>query len=152
MPPEDVKGETHQGNWYVLVFGLTMDTSPLTVASGLTVKALDAPLSVFDLAGAGAVGFREWAVLELLAAGCTCEIESAADAAMTPGYDALNRAWLVSALLKLRGFTGHLSLACSSYSWTLSRAIALGAKLRLRDRQLKKEWRLQLTPTRSSAI
>src|ERR1700751_1643587 len=103
MRPEDVKRETHQGNWYVLAFGLPVSVSPLTVASGLTVKALASPLSVFDLAAAGAVGFREWAVLEPLAAGCASEIESAADAAITPGYDALNRAWLVSALLKLRG-------------------------------------------------
>jgi hypothetical protein len=47
------------------------------------------PLSVFDLAAAGAVGFREWAMLEPLAAACTSGIESAADAATLPGYDAL---------------------------------------------------------------
>src|SRR5690348_6296503 len=106
MENEEVKGKVHQGNWYVLVCGLSVGTSPLPIASGLTLKALDSPLSVFDLAAAGAVGFREWAVLEPLAAACTAEIESAADAAILPGYDTLNRAWLVSALLKLRGFAG----------------------------------------------
>jgi hypothetical protein len=107
MRTEEVKGEAHQGNWYVLVFGLSVGASPLPIASGLTLKALDVPLSVFDLAAAGSVGFREWAVLEPLAAACTSEIESAADAAILPGYDTLNRAWLASALLNLRGFAGH---------------------------------------------
>ena len=110
---------THQGNWYVLVSGLTLVTSPITVASGLSIRNLDFPLSVFDLAAAGAVGLREWAVLEPFAKDCHCEIESAADAAILPGYDALNRAWLLSALLTLRGFGRHLCLACSSYSWNL---------------------------------
>jgi hypothetical protein len=119
MRTEEVKGEAHQGNWYVLVFGLSVGASPLPIASGLTLKALDVPLSVFDLAAAGSVGFREWAVLEPLAAACTSEIESAADAAILPGYDTLNRAWLASALLNLRGFAGHLSVACCGYSWNL---------------------------------
>jgi hypothetical protein len=50
---------------------------------------------------------------------CTCEIETAKDSDVTPGYDALNRAWLASALLVLRGFSRHLGIACSSYSWSL---------------------------------
>src|SRR5207253_1658013 len=117
MGDEVVRDDPDQGNWYVLVSGLSLGVSPVQMASGLTLRALEAPLSVFDLAAAGAVGFREWAVLEPFAAACTAELESAADAATSPGYDALNRAWLASALLNLRGFTGHLSLACSAYSW-----------------------------------
>jgi len=46
-------------------------------------------------------------------------MESAKDAAILPGYDTLNRAWLASALLVLRGFTRHLGIACSSYSWNI---------------------------------
>ena len=38
-------------------------------------------------------------------------------AAAAPGYDALNKCWLASALLVLRGFAGHLCPAVSSYSW-----------------------------------
>jgi hypothetical protein len=109
---------THEGNWYVLVFGLPRPESPLTLAPGLSLVPLASPLSVFDLAAAGAAGFREWAMLEPLVPGCTCEIETAKDSEILPGYDVLNRAWLASALLVLRGFTPHLSVACSAYSWS----------------------------------
>jgi hypothetical protein len=43
--------------------------------------------------------------------------EIAKDSDVVPGYDTLNRAWLASALLVLRGFSRHLGVACSSYSW-----------------------------------
>jgi hypothetical protein len=109
--------EFHEGNWYVLIAGLHRPATPLTLAPGVSLRPLDQTLSVFDLASAGAVGFREWAVLEPVASGCSCEIESAKDAAVLPGYDTLNRAWLVSALLVLKGFTRHLCVACNSYSW-----------------------------------
>jgi len=111
--------DTHHGNWYVLVMGLPRPDAPLTLAPGLTLVPLESPLSVFDLAVAGAVGFREWAMLEPVSRLCTCEIETAKDSDVTPGYDTLNRAWLASALLVLRGFSRHLGIACSSYSWSL---------------------------------
>ena len=76
-------------------------------------------MTVFDLAAAGAVGLREWACLEPFAPHCTCEIESARDSDVAPGYDTLNRAWLASSLLVLCGYTRHLCLACSAYSWGL---------------------------------
>jgi len=107
------------GNWYVLVCGLPKLKEPLTLTSGLSLCPLDSPMSIFDLAAAGAAGFHGWSVLEPIANACTCEIESAKDSAVLPGYDTLNRAWLASALLVLRGFTRHLGLACSSYSWNL---------------------------------
>jgi hypothetical protein len=116
QPPQP---EAHDGNWYVLLAGLERSEAPLTLAPGLTLVPLDSPLSVFDLAAAGGVGFREWAMLEPLSRACTCEIETAKDSAIAPGYDTLNRAWLASALLVLRGFTRHLGIACSSYSWNL---------------------------------
>lgn len=112
------KDAPHDGNWHILVIGFPPIAKPLALASGLSLRPLVEPLSVFDLAASGAAGFRTWAVLEPVAAACTCEIETARDADITPGYDTLNRAWLASALLVLRGFTRHLCVACSSYSWS----------------------------------
>ena len=110
--------ETHHGNWYVLVAGMPAPSRPLVLAPGVSIRPLGSELSVFDLAAAGSVGFREWATLEPIAAECVCEIESAKDSDTTPGYDTLNRAWLASAMLVLRGFSQHLCLATSSYSWS----------------------------------
>jgi hypothetical protein len=119
IPPESEKLGVHDGNWYVLVAGLPCPRDALELAPGVSLRALEEPLSIFDLASAGAAGFRGWAVLEPMASACCCEIESAKDAASLPGYNALDRAWLASALLVLRGFTRHLCVACSSYSWSL---------------------------------
>jgi len=104
-------------NWYVLIYGLSLEEAAVSVGPGMTVRQLGAPLTVFDLAAAGAAGFRGWASLEPFAPRCTSEIESPKDGDVVPGYDALNRAWLVSSLLLLRGYAGHLPLACSTYSW-----------------------------------
>lgn len=117
MTENNTQGSSDTGNWYVLTVGLPPITCPLTLAPGVSLRPIGNPLSVFDLAAAGAVGFKGWSVLEPFAHACTCEIESALDANVTPGYDTLNRAWLASALLVLRGFTAHLCLACSRYSW-----------------------------------
>jgi hypothetical protein len=81
------------------------------------LRRLEANLTVFDLAAAGAAGFREWATLEPIAASATAEIMSPVEAAAAPGYDALNKCWLVSALLIIRGFARHFCPACSGYSW-----------------------------------
>lgn len=107
------------GNWYILIWNLDIEEPVFQLAPGVSIKRLDYKLSVFDLAAAGAVGFREWAMLEPFLTKCVSEIETAQDAATKPGYDALNRAWLASALLKLKGYNAHLPLACSSYSWDL---------------------------------
>ncbi len=104
-------------NWYVLLYGLGLEEEAISVGPGMTVRQLGAPLTVFDLAAVGAAGFRGWASLEPFAPRCTSEIESPKDGDVVPGYDALGRAWLVSSLLLLRGYTGHLPLACSTYSW-----------------------------------
>lgn len=106
-----------EGNWYVLISGIPHFGSELVLAPGLALRPLNEPLSIFDLAAAGSVGFKAWAALEPFAARCTAEIESAKDADVTPGYDTLNRAWLVSGLLVLRGFTKAMGVACSGYSW-----------------------------------
>lgn len=107
----------HDGNWYVLVAGLARPGEALTLAPGVSLRPMQQALSVFDLAAAGAVGFRHWAVLEPVAPACTVELESAKDGAGSPGYDTLNRAWLASALLVLRGYTRHVCVACSAYPW-----------------------------------
>ena len=108
---------SHSGNWYVLTIGLPELPEPVIITHGLTLRPLESDLSIFDLAAAGAVGFKSWSMLEPIAQLCNCEIESARDEALTPGYDALNRVWLASALLCLRGFTRHFCIACSAYSW-----------------------------------
>jgi hypothetical protein len=107
------------GNWYVLLAGMPAFISPLALAPGLTLRPLQASLSVFDLAAAGAVGFRGWAALEQLAERCAAEVESAKDANVTPGYDTLNRIWLATGIMVLRGFTRLWGVACSGYSWNL---------------------------------
>lgn len=105
------------GTWNVLVCGLPILGETFDLGSSLTLRRLQSPMTVFDLAAAGAVGFREWATLEPLAPLATCEIMSPIQGAMTPGYDALNKCWLVSALLVIRGFARHICPACSGYSW-----------------------------------
>lgn len=111
--------EEQLGNWYILIWNLDIEESSLILGSGVSIRRLDYHISVFDLAATGAVGFREWSMLEPLLPRCVCEIETAQDAAIKRGYDTLNRAWLASALIKLKGFNAHLPLACSSYSWNL---------------------------------
>lgn len=111
--------ESQHDAWHVLVCGLPLVGDSLDLGEALTVRRLIHPLSVFDLAAVGAVGFREWAVLEPLAPFATSEIVSPLAAAKSPGYDALNKCWLVSALLVIRGFAKHVCPAVSAYSWSL---------------------------------
>lgn len=105
--------------WHVLVCGLPLVGDSVELGESVIVRRLVQPLSVFDLAAVGAVGFREWAVLEPLAPAATSEIVSPIDAASAPGYDALNKCWLVSSLLVLRGYAKHFCPAVSAYSWNL---------------------------------
>jgi len=111
------ENEKVDGNWYVLLAGLPVLDNPITLAPGLSLRPLKSDLTIFDLAAAGAAGFRGWAALEPFCSTCTAEIESAKDAAILPGYDTLNRAWLATALLVLRGFTRLWGVACSGYPW-----------------------------------
>lgn len=117
MDDEPDSPQDHDGNWYVLVAGLLRPENALTLAPGISLRPLQQAPSVFDLAAAGAVGFRHWAVLEPVASACTVELESTKDGAVFPGYDTLHRAWLASALLVLRGYTRHVCVACSEYPW-----------------------------------
>jgi hypothetical protein len=116
---EEVNVTPSTGAWNVLVCGLPLADDFYDLGSSLGLRRLKAPLSVFDLAAAGAVGFREWATLEPMTGLATAEIMSPVGAAAAPGYDALNKCWLVSALLVIRGFARHFCPACSGYSWNL---------------------------------
>ncbi len=104
-------------SWNVLVCGLPLAGDAFDLGSSLILRRLHTSLSVFDLAACGAVGFREWATLEPLAASATAEIASPVGAATVPGYDALNKCWLISSLLVIRGFARHICPAVSNYSW-----------------------------------
>lgn len=104
------------GNVYVLLWNLQTDAEHI-LAPGVTLRPLLEKINVIDLAAAGSEGFREWAVLEPLAARCHCEIESSLDAAVPPAPDAIGRAWLANCLIHLRGCGAFLSVAHASYSW-----------------------------------
>ena len=103
--------------WHVLICGLPMAEETYGLGESLKLRRLDRPLSTFDLAAVGAVGFREWALLVPFADLAACEIVSPVSAAVIPGYDAINMCWLASSLLVMRGFSRHLCLAASAYSW-----------------------------------
>lgn len=117
MSDSERQASHHKGNWYVLVFGLPLPQETVVLAPGMSLIPLPSPMDVFDLAALGAVGFREWSMLEPFVPGCTCEIESPEDSSTLPGFDTLNRAWLALTLLVLRGFTQVKGIAVSSYRW-----------------------------------
>lgn len=125
-------------SWHVLVVGLPLAEQNFDLGSSLKIRRLVGPLTVFDLASAGAVGFREWATLEPLAPMATAEIISPTTEATLPGYDALNKCWLASALLVLRGYARHICPAASGYSWNFIAGHQKGRSETFR-KQLKEE-------------
>ena len=116
---DDNEGTSEEeSDWHVLLYGMPRIKNTIILAPGLSIKPLDSPLSVFDLASAGVAGFREWAMLEPFAHLCDSEIETTSDSAVLPGYDTLNRAWLAISLLILKGYSTTLGVAYNSYSWS----------------------------------
>jgi hypothetical protein len=83
-------GQQKSEVWHALVCGLPLAEDRFELGSSIVLQRLLNPLSVFDLAAAGAVGFREWATLEPLAPVATAELISPTSAVTLPGYDALN--------------------------------------------------------------
>ena len=103
------------GTWYVLVWNLKL-TTPVVAAPGLSLRPLNAPLTVWDLAAAGAVGFKEWATLEPFVHNIHCEVETAKDADVHPGYDSSTA--LVNLLsARPQRFWTFASCGMSAYSW-----------------------------------
>src|SRR5712664_2807152 len=104
---------------FVLLIGLLMAEDSFQIAPGLTLEQIGAEITVFDLAAAGVEGFRYWSLIEPLLVPSAAEIRSTG----TTADGAMGRAWLVSALLLLRGFHRQFCPAQSAYSWrTLSGA------------------------------
>lgn len=135
---ESKRKNSMEGNWYILLHGLSLESTPMLLVPGLSLRQIESDLSVFDLAAAGSVGFREWALLEPLAGECKCELASAQDAATIPGFDALNRAWLISNMLNLLGHSFHSALACSRYSWNIIAGIQERSSGQIRE-QIREE-------------
>lgn len=103
-------------SWFVLGNGVEISCQEIEFLPNLKIRQIENPISVFDLAAAGAKGFREWAMLEPISSSCRIEILSINEG-VNSGYDVLNRAWLLNTLLVLRRLLRINSLACSSYSW-----------------------------------
>lgn len=110
----------HDGNWNVLIFGLDLADPAMSLGSGLAVRELKGRLNLFGVMALAAAGFREAGAIEPFLPYCFCELESAKDAEVVPGPEALGRAWLVIALLVLRGHKLAIGIAASAYSWSLA--------------------------------
>jgi hypothetical protein len=102
--------------WFVIGNGIEMESQQIEFLPNLKINRINSEISVFDLAAAGAKGFREWAILEPISSSCHVEIESINEGIST-GYDVLNRAWLLNTMLVLRKKLKSNFIAYSSYSW-----------------------------------
>lgn len=109
-----------ESKFHILFFNLKINYDEEFLFPGLILKKVS-PISVFDLALAGTKGFREWAVLEPIINRCTTELISwdTPELITPPGYDALNRVWLFSAMLVLNDFQEQLPVAFNTYSWSM---------------------------------
>lgn len=114
---QETSEEADLANWHVLVTGLEIEGSTLSLGPGLVLRRLPKRLSAFDLAACGAAGFREWAVLEPLASLSTAEIQFSSEPPPTR-YGPVNRVWLASALMVLRGFHRFICPALSEQAWS----------------------------------
>ena len=123
---------TLEGTWYILGSGIQFQTDEIEFLPYLKIKKVN-KLSVFELAGLGAKGFYQWALIEPfcyrkdLIEIVSCENDS------TIGYDILNRAWLLNTLLVLRRHTQIISIALLNRSWNdiknLDKTTAIQANL-----------------------
>jgi len=102
--------------WFVLGNGIEMESQEIDFLPNLKMKRIEPSISVFDLAAAGAEGFREWVLLEPISSSCRFEIISLNEG-INSGYDVLNRAWLLNTLFVLRKKLKANFIACSAYSW-----------------------------------
>ncbi|TGD56767.1 HEPN domain-containing protein [Flavobacterium humi] len=107
---------TIKETWFILANGIYFKENEIEILPYLTIRKIS-KLSVFELAGLGAKGFKEWSLVEPF---CylqnTFEIVSSENES-TFGYDILNRAWLLNTLFVLRNKTGINSVALLNRSW-----------------------------------
>lgn len=123
---------TSERTWYILGNGVHFQTDEIEFLPYLKIKKIE-KLSVFELAGLGAKGFNQWALIEPF---CykkdLFEIVSYENGSEV-GYDILNRAWLLNTLLVLRRHTQINSIAFLNRSWNdikdLDKNIAVQANL-----------------------
>lgn len=135
--------EGYHGNWYVLIWNLELEESLLKLGRGIGIRRLDGDISLGALLAAGKAGFRECPMLVPFISRCSCEIEVEPDEASESAGKAVDKAWLASALIRLRGFSGHLPVASSSYSWS----VIAGHQeriLRIMEEELREEFKEKL--------
>ncbi len=106
-----------KSNRFILLYDLSLAEQAYKIAPGLRLQRLEAPLTVPDLAILGSSGFSSWPALAPFVTSCTAEIFSMFDPDVTQSADTMRRAQLLSHMLNLLGYSGHLCVACASYSW-----------------------------------
>jgi hypothetical protein len=104
------------GTWYILGNGLNFEKDEIEFLPYLKIKKVKT-LTVFELAGLGGKGFKQWSLIEPF-----CYLENnfeivSSENEATFGYDILNRAWLLNTLLVLRKKTNINSIALLNQSW-----------------------------------
>jgi hypothetical protein len=104
------------GTWYILGNGINFEKDEIEILPYLKIKKVKT-LSVFELAGLGAKGFKQWSLIEPF-----CYLKNnfeivSSENETTFGYDILNRAWLLNTLLVLRKKTNINSIALLNQSW-----------------------------------
>lgn len=105
-----------KGTYYILGNGITFEEDEIEILSYLKIRKVS-KLSVFELAGLGAQGFKQWSLIEPF-----CYLKNnfeiiSSENESSFGYDILNRAWLLNTLLVLRKKTSINSIALLNQSW-----------------------------------
>lgn len=100
----------------VLLACLPLKEKGYEIGPDIKLKTFDLPFEGVDL-GALGLHFKKFTILEPYIEKCVSEI--CVEDLCKYNRNALQRAWLASSLIAIRGFTGHLSLAASPYSWNL---------------------------------
>ena len=103
--------------YYILLCNINLDQPEVSLSHSCYLRRIEKKITVFDLALAGTKGFRSWAMLEPIIDSCRCELVSKEIPNYDHGYDTLNRGWLISAMLFLRGYYYALPVAFNTYSW-----------------------------------
>ena len=101
---------------HVLLACLPLKEKCYEIGPDIKLKSFDMPFEGVDL-GALGLHFKKFMILEPYIGKCMSEI--CVEGLCKYNRNALQRAWLASSLIATKGFTGHLSLAASPYSWNL---------------------------------